>query len=173
MNGLGWFLAAPLLVATAVPAEARRVAVAGEPGLVLDQRTGRTELHLSGVAVPLGAYGTCDTCVLREARLLGRRPGAALILLVTYDSRPGTPGGMCGAGEEVVMVVVRLRPRPEPAAGLLLSSCWHDVEASGDPTWDTGRGLLTAARWTRTSGAVPERWSWRIDRDGRVTPVAS
>ncbi|MCR0983117.1 hypothetical protein [Roseomonas populi] len=64
--------------------------------------------------------------------------------------------------------VVSLRPHAREAVGLLLSSCWNNVEASGAPSWDGREGLLTAERWTPTSGAAPERLGWRIDRDGRV-----
>ncbi len=142
--------------------------VQGGPGLILEERGGRTLLHLPGSSVPLGRGGPCDPCVLRSARLVGKRPGAALILLVTYQSRPGTPGGMCGAGEEEVLNVVGLRPRPREAVGVLLSSCWSNVESSGAPSWDGREGLLTAERWTPTSGAAPERLEWRIGRDGRV-----
>lgn len=168
LRGLMRIVLTLLLLLAAITAEAGRVRVQGEPGLVLKEQGGRTVLHLPGGSVPLGRGGPCDPCALQGARLVGERPGAALILLVTYQSRPGTPGGMCGAGEEKVLNVVSLNPRPREAVGLPLSSCWNNVEASGAPSWNGREGLLTAERWTPTSGAAPERLTWRIDRDGRV-----
>jgi len=159
---------AVLLLLTAAPADARRLPVEGRPGAILDDRAGRTVLRLPTGTVPIGRGGPCDPCALRSARLVGERPGAALILLVTYASRPGTPGGACGAGEEEVLNVISLRPRPREAVGVLLSSCWSNVEGSGTPVWDRRQGRLTAERWTLESNAGPERLSWHIGRDGGV-----
>jgi len=167
-------LLALLLLLAAAPAGAQRVPVEGRPGAVLEGRGGRAVLRLPGGAVPLGVgLPPCEPCAPRSARLVGERPGAALVLLLTLASRPGTPGGMCGAGEEEVLSVVRLRPRPREAAAVLLSSCWHNVESGGAPSWDGRRGLLEARRWTPESGDAPERLAWRIGADGRVVTAGS
>lgn len=157
-----------LLLLAAIPAEAHRVPVEGKVGIVLDDWAGRTVLRLPTGAVPIGRGGPCDPCSLRSARLIGERPGRVLILLVTYTSRPGTPGGACGAGEEEVLNIISLRPRPREAAGVLLSSCWSSVEGSGAPAWDKHRGVLTAERWMLGTSAEPERLSWHIGRNGSV-----
>jgi len=162
---------AMLLLLTAAPAEARRIPVEGKPGATLDDRAGRTVLHLPAGTVPIGRGGPCDPCTLRGARVIGERPGAAIILLVTYASRPGTPGGACGAGEEEVLNIVSLRPRPREASAVLLSSCWSNVEGSDAPVWDKRKELLTAGRWTLESKAEPERLGWHIGRDGSVAEV--
>ncbi len=160
-----------LLLLASIPAEARRIPVEGKSGLMLDDRAGRTVLRLPAATVPIGRGGLCDPCALRSARLIGERPGGALILLVTYASRPSTPDGACGAGEEEVLNVISLRPHPREIVGLRLSSCWSSVEGSGTPVWDKRQGLLTAERWTPESNAEPERLHWRIGRDGRVVAV--
>jgi len=166
-------LLALLLFLAAFPAEAGRVRVHGTPALVLEQRGERTLLHLPGGSVALGRGEPCGPCVIQGARLVGERPGATLILLVTYQSRSGAPDAMCGAGQEEVLNVVSLRPRAKEAVGLLLSSCWHNIEAPGDPSWDGRQGLLTAERWALTSDAAPERLTWRIGQDGDIVTAGS
>lgn len=166
---------APLAVVllAAAPAGAQGVPVEGLPGAAVDGRAGRTALRLpGGFVVPLGRDGPCERCALDEARLVGRRPGAALVFAVTYASRPGNPTAMCGAGTEEVLHVVSLRPRPREAVALRLSSCWSNIESDRPPSWDAGSGLLVAERWTPASGTMPERRAWRIGRDGRVAAVA-
>ncbi len=173
LPGLSPALLAVLLPRAATPAGAQGVPVAGLPGAALDARGGRTTLRLAGgPTVPLGRDGPCERCALDEARLVGGPPGAALVLVVTYLSRPGNPMAMCGAGTEEVLHVVSLRPRPREAVALRLSSCWSNMEADHPPSWDAEGGSLVAGRWTSASGGAPERRTWRIGRDGRVVAVA-
>jgi len=168
-----WILAALLLLLCGV-AEAGRVPVEGRAGLALEDRDGRTTLRLpAGRIVPITRDGPCAGCALRQARYVGERPGAALILLVTYASRPLTPGGMCGAGEEEILSIVRLRPRAREAVSRAVQSCWRSIEADRGPDWGARDGVLRVRRWTPQSGAEPERLAWRIAHDGRVSAVAT
>jgi hypothetical protein len=79
---------------------------------------------------------------------------------------------MCGAGEEEILHIVSLRPRPLEAVARSISSCWHNYEADRAPTWDAREGLLSVGRWTLQSGAEPERLAWRVSQDGRVNAVS-
>ena len=163
-----------LLLLLAGPVEAGQIFVDGRPELVVQDRNGRTTLRIAGGrTVSLTRDGPCEPCALRQARIVGERPGAALILLLTYESRPGAPTAMCGAGEEEILHIVSLRPRPREAVARSISSCWHNHEADRAPSWDARQGILTIRRWTPESGAKPERLAWRVAQDGRVDAVST
>ncbi|MBL6081830.1 hypothetical protein JMJ56_27990 [Belnapia sp. T18] len=161
-----------LVVFLAASAEAGQIPVEGRPGLTLKQRGDRTVARLpGGRTVPLTRDGPCTGCALQQAEWVGERSGVALIFLATYASRPRMPTGMCGAGEERILHVVRLRPRPREAVALRIDSCWLSIEADKGPSWDARKGLLRVNLWTPRSGAEAERLAWRITPDGRVDAV--
>lgn len=161
-----------ILLPLAAPAKANWLPVEGRPGLALEKRGDRAMVRLPrGRTVPLTHDGPCTGCALQRAESVGERPGSVLILLVTYASRPKMPTGMCGAGEERTLHIIRLRPRPREAVALRIDSCWLTIESNKGPSWDAREGLLQVSRWTPASGAEAERFAWRIAPDGRVDVV--
>ncbi|WP_043366664.1 hypothetical protein [Belnapia sp. F-4-1] len=161
-----------LVVLLAASAEAGQIPVKGRPGLALKQRGDRAVARLpEGRTVPLTRDGPCTGCALQQAELVGERFGVALIFLATYASRPRMPTGMCGAGEERILRINRLRPRPREAVALRIDSCWLTIESDKGSSWDAREGMLQVSRWTPASGAEAERFAWRIAPDGRVDAV--
>jgi len=94
-------------------------------------------------------------------------PPGALALTTEHSSRRGTPGGMCGAGTEVVLhLLLRRGSGWHEAVAMRVESCWLSIEAHEQPRWD-GR-VLRVGRWAATPEGLV-RHAWRVEAGGTAT----
>jgi hypothetical protein len=71
---------------------------------------------------------------LTALELLGETTAGVVILSARYASREGFPSKQCGAGSEIVVRVLQLRPKLRLMFSQLVDSCWESIEG-GERRW--------------------------------------
>ncbi|MCC4607783.1 hypothetical protein LL967_07855 [Xanthomonas campestris pv. zinniae] len=80
-----------------------------------------------------------------------------LLYLSARRSSPGDGHGYCGAGAEITMTVVNLRPVPEIKGRILVSSCLDNVELAAGSSSDLGSYMVKDGKLTIAFSAYPGR----------------
>ena len=176
---LVWALICLCLVRPATATELRVLHIAHSPALTLEQKGGVVRLRYtsSGSSGRVGrlTLEDCAPCKLQTAALVAELPGRALLLTVTYWSRPKNPGGMCGAGEEIFLYVVSLAGgQLRETLALPIASCWSSIEpGEAGVRWIEQSSTVALDLTTFTPDAARnEHLAFRIGPDGGAIRLA-
>ena len=98
--------------------------------------------------------------------LLGETTQGVVVLSANYASREGFPEKQCGAGSEIVVRVLQLRPKLHLTFTQLVDSCWASIEG-GEQRWQAADHTLhlETTRYTADK-TMHQEAIYRVASDG-------